>query len=138
MNFISRSKKNEVTSYYYYSDYYWVVGRAEASYDVEKHSITVGKIVETVHKSSDKTAIVIGDDLKGKGIAQDKKEIIPVSEITNGGFTINCDKYVKVNKISAFDFPENYILSPEDAYCNRAYDFDGKLTHVELKVTKVE
>ncbi|MGX5100603.1 hypothetical protein [Enterobacter cloacae] len=129
---------NKVKSYYYKSDYNWIVGRAEANYNAKDHYILVSKIVEVIHTPSDHSIIKVGDNLKGKKITQIKKEIIPVSGITANGFTIKCDQYVIENKINAFDFTDNYIISPEGGYCNRAYDDDGRLIHLEIKVAKVE
>lgn len=126
------------TIYYYQSDYKWIVGRAESHYDTKAKSIIVKNIVESEHTPNARTTIKIGDNFTGKKVTQKNNEIIPISEITNDGFVISCDKYVKKNKIIAFDFPENYIISPEGSYCNRAYNDNGELTHIEIKVKKLK
>lgn len=127
-----------VIIYYYQSDYYWIVGRAESTYDVKFNKIIVKNIIETKHTQAENITIGIGDEFPGNIITQEKSELIPISGITNNGFVINCDKYTKENNISAFSFPEHYILSAEDNYCSRAYNDNGTLVHLNITVKKIQ
>ena len=136
--FYFKVQNNKVTIYYYKSGDNWVSGRAEATYNPKKHDIVVKKIVESIHMPNDTSKIKVGDNLNGKELIQVKSEIIPVYGVTGNGFIVGCDKYVSENGIQAFDFPDNYIMSTEGAYCNQAYDDDGELTHLKIKAIKIE
>lgn len=127
-------QNNSVASYYYKSGDNWIVGQAEATYNAKNHVMVVNKIAESIHIPSDTTIVKVGGNLIGKGKVQLKKELIPLSGVTDNGFTISCDQYVSDNGIQAFDFPDNYIISPEGGAVIRLMMMMASLRILKLKL----